>query len=64
MALWKWIVQNFANDCISRSEENSGFKQEKEKFQDVKQITENNKSRTETEESEEGQILKGMMNLF
>lgn len=64
MALWKWIVQNFANDCICRSEENSGFKKEKEKFQDVKQITENIISRTETEESEEGQILKGMMNLF
>ena len=59
MALWKWIVQNFANDCICTSEENSGFKKEKEKFQDLKQITENTISRTETEESEGGPDFKG-----
>lgn len=61
MALWKWIVQNFANDCIYRSEENSGFKKEKEKkkFQDLKQITEKTMSRTETEKSEGGPDSKG-----
>lgn len=57
MALWKWIVQNFAVICTS--EENSGFKKEKEKFQDLKQITENTISRTETEESEGGPDFKG-----